>query len=119
MSEQGAAVRPCRGRRPAQIDPAELEALVRRGATLRQAAAAMGVSERTLGAHLAKRPELRAAVQVGKRVAVDIAGDKLRERAEAGSVTAMKLILRRAVGRQADETAYYAEIRARQPEWGG
>ncbi len=110
---------PRRGRRSAQIDPAELEVLIRGGAKLKQAAAAMGMSERTLGAHMARRPELRGAVLAGKRVALDIVADRLREKAEAGSVTAMKLILRRAVGRQVDQTGYYAEIAARHPEWGG
>ena len=91
-----------RGRRPAEICAHELERLIRDGLTLKAAAAALGYGERTLGTHLARSPHLRAAVRAGKRGHVDGALEALHRRAAAGSIVAIKLVLKRAEARHDD-----------------
>jgi DNA-binding transcriptional ArsR family regulator len=88
------------GRPPARIDPAELQALVSRGATLKQAARALGVSQRTMQAHLARRPELRAAEIAGRRrsARVEIAESKLDQLCEQGYWPAIRLRIFRNLG---------------------
>ena len=87
-----------RGRKPRKIDPAEVTRLIGRGATHAQVAAALGLGQRTLYRHLAHDPDLRAAVEAGRRRVADVGVNSLVEKAEAGDWRAIRLLTLRNSG---------------------
>lgn len=82
------------GRPRAQIDPADVEVLARRGLTIEQIGDRLGVSRRTMYARMASDATIREAANQGLAQGVDLAASKLMEQVEAGVLTAIIFYLR-------------------------
>ena len=91
------AAAPRRGRRQARIEPGALAQAIRENRTIKAAAVQLGIGQRTLQAHLARRPELRSAAKAARRCPVhaEPAGTKIDQDIQAGRWPAVRLRLQR------------------------